>query len=572
MKPFKKYILVASLLSVICIGGIFATDDSNSFEKFSFKNNDATCSDGKICKDNDIWRFAVKNILIFDSDRDSYQNQKYRGVLQGDIFSSLFGKFEIKSQDEGDTGFILKDTDKTKCGEKQHTYSVTGSIISPLFGVLQVDESKSLFCPKSLETFIVFHSEGLPKKLLYNLGWKKENEEKLEQDFNVSFSGTAVENIFEKQQVLITGIANLDGNKNNLFNESGDTGINEINSSRGVIPIMSEEIEHRIALLTRNAPATTKQYIDTQIRSFDADSATVKIDGENIFYYNYKGKSRILPSNSKEINKGHIVRLETVSKKFKKSVPKKYHIPITGKNTLIVEGANIYINADLHNTDDKTSLLTIIAKRDKNNNGGNIYVDPDVTNIDAILIADGSLLSYRDGKILNRNTDNNGLLARQLYIYGTIFTKNTIGSKKIPYDADLYRIKDIKKFADKKENIYDLANLRGFQVKYANPQKVESNCGGKKSNGKQNWYWTAGFTINTTEDKLTKNLKYAWAGKRKCFNNDINKDIPDNLNHLTQGMDFGAGQQKLRTTNKTNSLIIEYNPTIRSNIPFVLEK
>ncbi len=37
-------------------------------------------------------------------------------------------------------------------------------------------------------------------------------------------------------------------------------------------------------------------------------------------------------------------------------------------------------------------------------------------------------------------------------------------------------------------------------------------------------------------------------------------------------MDFGAGQQKLRTTNKTNSLIIEYNPTIRSNIPFVLEK
>lgn len=67
-----------------------------------------------------------------------------------------------------------------------------------------------------------------------------------------------------------------------------------------------------------------------------------------------------------------------------------------GTKTVIAEGANIHITNNINYLDegDSTKILILIAKKNPTTGtGGNISIDPSVTNIDAILIADGSLLN-----------------------------------------------------------------------------------------------------------------------------------------------------------------------------------
>ncbi len=535
-------------------------------DNFEFKNNDAFCQN-KVCKDEDTWTFKVDNILIFDSDRSSYQDptKKYRWLLQGTITSSLFGIFTPHSKDLWDNWLILKDLEADgQCGQWQHTYSISGSIISPLFWVLNVINEKSRFCPNSLETFIVFSSPLLPKKILYNLGLDEDEEEDIEQNvgdssFTITFSGTTTTNVFEKQQVAILGITSADWDIDTLLNESGNKGINEINSSKWILPVFGNEINNRVSKLTRNAPDDTKQVVDMSIESFDSDKAMVTIWDEKIFYFNYEGRED--PSTSL-LNKWFTVTLWKPAQTFDGNNRENFQTQVEGKNTLIVKWANVYIKSDIYNKD-KNSLLTIVAQRDSKNNGGNIYIDPDVTNIDGVLIADGSLLSYRNKKILNRNTDNDsGLLARQLYIYGMLFTKNTIGSNKVPYGSDHSIFGNKDAFSSKKENPYDLANIRGFQARYAASWALK-DCGG----GIANQYWTAGYIdTGAWEQKLKKIKEYAWAGKMKCFNGKINTNLSP------EALPFAKPADHLRTIDKQNALIIQHNPSIQSLSPYVLSK
>jgi hypothetical protein len=51
----------------------------------------------------------------------------------------------------------------------------------------------------------------------------------------------------------------------------------------------------------------------------------------------------------------------------------------------------VYIKDDIHYFSRESSLVIISLK--KNGIGGNIYVHPEVTNIDATLIADGALMN-----------------------------------------------------------------------------------------------------------------------------------------------------------------------------------
>ncbi len=100
---------------------------------------------------------------------------------------------------------------------------------------------------------------------------------------------------------------------------------------------------------------------------------------------------------------------------------------IEWNKTLVVEGANIYITGNITNADND-GILWIIALQ-KDGVGGNIYIDPTVTDIHAVMYADRSLMSYNGTNELDGSTSASSL-ANQLYIFGSVFSENTIGSSQ----------------------------------------------------------------------------------------------------------------------------------------------
>lgn len=79
------------------------------------------------------------------------------------------------------------------------------------------------------------------------------------------------------------------------------------------------------------------------------------------------------------------------------------------KNAYISVGGDIYIKKNIEKS---TRPIAIIAL-EKNGLGGNIYIDGNVTNINAALVAEKEILS-------NPGTPKN----RQLYIFGSVYAKN----------------------------------------------------------------------------------------------------------------------------------------------------
>lgn len=109
---------------------------------------------------------------------------------------------------------------------------------------------------------------------------------------------------------------------------------------------------------------------------------------------------------------------------------------IEGIKTLVVEW-NVYITGNIRDTDND-GMLGIIALS-KNGQGGNIYIDPIVTDIHAVLYADKSVLSYDGSKEFDGSNSNAAELKNQLYIKGSIFSENTIGgSRKTPISCPFF--------------------------------------------------------------------------------------------------------------------------------------
>lgn len=75
------------------------------------------------------------------------------------------------------------------------------------------------------------------------------------------------------------------------------------------------------------------------------------------------------------------------------------------------------------------AILGIIALTDKNNRGGNIYIDPSVTNVVGTLVAQKAVMSYDGTRELGGDT-NITTLKNQLYIHGSIISRNTIGGSR----------------------------------------------------------------------------------------------------------------------------------------------
>jgi hypothetical protein len=86
----------------------------------------------------------------------------------------------------------------------------------------------------------------------------------------------------------------------------------------------------------------------------------------------------------------------------------------TNTKTVVVEGGNIHIKTNLGYLGTGKTLI-LIARKDSTGKGGNIIIDPTVTNIDALLIADGGALKTTDSSIPAERLRING----RLYSYNT---------------------------------------------------------------------------------------------------------------------------------------------------------
>ena len=118
--------------------------------------------------------------------------------------------------------------------------------------------------------------------------------------------------------------------------------------------------------------------------------------------------------------------------------------------SIIAVGCNVHINRSLmaavSSNGSKPKLGIIVLKDLVNNVGGNVYIDPSVTDIQANIFADGSVFS--DNNVGPYNTDGSPVwgseharrsaLVNQLYIEGSIASLNTIGgaTKSPPISGD----------------------------------------------------------------------------------------------------------------------------------------
>lgn len=113
----------------------------------------------------------------------------------------------------------------------------------------------------------------------------------------------------------------------------------------------------------------------------------------------------------------------------------------TGSKAVIVEGGNIQINSNIDYSGTDKTLILIARKNTTTNIGGNIYINPSVTRIDAIIIADGALINAtttNSGSTSTTTTknwiDNPNELSNRLTINGRLYSFNTRGGS---LNADL---------------------------------------------------------------------------------------------------------------------------------------
>jgi hypothetical protein len=106
---------------------------------------------------------------------------------------------------------------------------------------------------------------------------------------------------------------------------------------------------------------------------------------------------------------------------------------IKNNDTIIVEEWNFYIDINMNKT---KNLWIVVLKPNYNIEEwyktdwwwGNLYIETNVTYINAIIYAEWGLISTHLYNVLDtNNADRTALLNKQLVMYWSMFTRNTIG-------------------------------------------------------------------------------------------------------------------------------------------------
>ena len=100
--------------------------------------------------------------------------------------------------------------------------------------------------------------------------------------------------------------------------------------------------------------------------------------------------------------------------------------------TLVVVDGNVTITDNVNNSKKKFWIIVLKDNYDVNKDiewKGNIYIKPNVTQINAIIYSDGALISTDNSwKVYSEDSSTRTAnLNKQLILNGSVFTRNTIG-------------------------------------------------------------------------------------------------------------------------------------------------
>lgn len=152
---------------------------------------------------------------------------------------------------------------------------------------------------------------------------------------------------------------------------------------------------------------------------------------------------------------------------------------VTWNRTIIIEWWNAYITGNIL-TSWANGILWIVVLKDSNGNWWNIYIDPSVSQIKSILYADKSLISYNWIELWWNAAFS--LLKNQLYIFGSVFSENTIGwSRASPLKCPYY-ITSCTSLDEAQK--YDLNYLRRYYLQDTNSDWIWDTPA---------WWWTSVF-------------------------------------------------------------------------------
>lgn len=436
---------------------------------------------------NDTWTISW-SLNITDSLSSSYASWE-RWRISWEIISELYWVFNIKNS-------VLKLTTSSKtipseCWTSYEVYDIEWELNSSLWWDVSINSSNSFFCSNQYAYFLLD---------LDNI-WQKEIWDSLQTTFTDDF---------DKQQISISWTAKLK-NASPEIDSRWQNDISILHSSFNVAKFKASIYKNMNELTRSISPIT----VISTINNFVWDWSK-----EKTYFYDYKNMDKNINfDGSTYLNNWDYVSIWWWS-----------DVPVTWINNLVVKNANVYIRNNIYNTNDDNSLLIILVTRDKETwKWGNIYIDPDVTNIDAVLISEWSLISFDGTDILHIwYSGHKNTIRKQLMIYGSIFSSNTVWSDEIPYWADHYENYSSYPTNEMQDSIYDLANLRTFNLDY---WIVWSSCDNTNKLAPIDWSWD--FELK------------AWAWWKNCY------------------IDDSKSKTYLRDSDKTNPVIVDYNPSIQ---------
>jgi hypothetical protein len=172
---------------------------------------------------------------------------------------------------------------------------------------------------------------------------------------------------------------------------------------------------------------------------------------------------------------------------------------INDYETLIVKNWNVIISWDLNTTNNK--LWIIVLNEDLSNKTlWNVYIKPNVNYINAIIYADGSVISADSSwnPFMTDSSDRTLALQKQLVLRWTLFTRNTIGWAVAAWDKTDSWENEYRKpwwattplFSE--AMIYDLNYLRRWNEWWDTPDSI---------NEKTNW-WSSDPFVVIFDDKI----------------------------------------------------------------------
>lgn len=246
-----------------------------------------------------------------------------------------------------------------------------------------------------------------------------------------------------------------------------------------------------------------------------------------------------------------------------------------GKWAVISDGGNIFFDGDAYNAVVADNRLSVVALRSNVENKyfgtGNVYIDPGVKNIQATIIADGSVFSYSGNKadidaasgepIWGSYVKMTNALSSQLLIDGAVYSDNGIGTASLdqgqnPKDFILAgggkviggKGKTISLEERMKAQFYDLNYLRMFRL------ALKTSASGLPIDMKCNKAWTIedqaalaqGLTVCGEKKPCDPNglpsQKFACDGINPLLKYDANSTpdgdlaVPQNQDGLAKGL------------------------------------